>query len=482
MKFPISGPAYKHPAIEVNNQRCINMFPLAAGPEGRGGSSLIPTTGLELLENLGGSPTRNLRTVGGFTYVVTGNSVYKLSVNPVTRTSTSSLLGTLSTSTGTVYSASNPTQIIWVDGTASGRIFNFVTSTFSTISDGDFPAASQVKFIDGYFVVNSVSTGTFFTSALNNGLAWNAADVATAESNPDNIVGFGISKGEMWVFGEKTTEIWYNAANASGSPFSPRDGLEMQIGCGAPDSIVELDDLLIWLDNRGFIVQSSVSPFIRSNNSGYDLKIVSDEAITAEILSYSTRDDAIAMAYNDRGHLMYQITFPTEEKTWVFDYTQKNWHERAYYDDSSGDLQHHLGQFYAQSTTLHLMSGIRNGRIYISDPLVYEDNTVPINRIRVTSPFVDDSMFREVGIDSIEVKVGIGNSTLDNPHITMRYSHDGGHSWSDSLIRELGSTGEYSKRTIWNRLGTGHEWVFEFTIVENMPFAIVDGIIEIEGK
>ena len=480
MKLNITGSAYKHPALEVNNQRCVNLFPMSPGPDGRGKAPLVPTAGLELLVNLGSSPIRSMKTVGAYVYVVSGASVYRLTVDEAGRSATSSLLGTLSTSSGPVSVAANPTQIIWVDGTNQGYIYTPGAGTFAVIADGDFPAASQVVFIDGYFMVNEVGTGIHHVSALNNGTSWDPADVATAESGTDNINGLGVAKGEVWVFGDSTTEIWYNAANVSGSPFSPRDGLEMQVGCGAPSSIVVLNDLLIWMDNRGFIVQSEVSPFIRSNNSGYDLKIVSDEAITAEILSYSDRTDAIAMGYNDRGHLMYQISFPTAKKTWVFDYTSKSWHERAFYSEGLGEYQHHLGQFYAQFGATHLMAGVRSGKVYISDTNVYVDDSVPIRRIRTTAPVLDSETFREIGVDGIEIKIGIGDSTASSPQVSLRYSHDGGHTWSDYLARNIGSTGEYGTRITWNRLGTGHEWVFEFSIVENMPFAIIDAVLNTE--
>ena len=455
---------------------------MAVGLEGRGQATLVPTAGLSLLTNLGTSPVRCMGTVGGFVYVVAGTSVYKLTVNTATRTATSSVIGTItSSSSGTMSMAANPTQIMWVDGSTKGYIYTIASGTFQeiTASDADFTGGSSVVFNDGYFIVNDPGTGQFYTSALNNGLSWDPLDVATAESSTDNIVGLGVTKGELWVIGESTTEIWYNAANPTGSPFSARTGLQIQIGCGAPDSIVSVNDLLIWLDNRGFIVQSAVSPFIRSNNSGYELNIISDDAITTEILSYTSRSDAIAMSYNDRGHIMYQITFPSAKKTWVFDYTTKVWHERSYYDTFADEAQHHLGQFYTQIGPLHLMAGTRDGQVYISSDDYYTDNGDAIRRTRITPIQYDKEAFRSVGVDRLEVRLGIDQHALTDPQITMRYSHDGGHTWSHHLARSMGNIGEYAKSITWNRLGIGREWLFEFTIAENMSFSIIDGMVQI---
>lgn len=486
MEFNLCGPSYQNPSIEINNQRCVNLFPTSPGQDGRGKINLLPTAGLSLLINLGIGSIRSLQTVGDYVYAVCGTNIYQLTVNYLTKTATSSLIGTMTSSQGTVAVASNPTQVMWVDGTTKGYIFTVASGVFEEITsvDADFTGGGKVVFIDSYFVVNDPGTGQFYFSAGNDGRTWDPLDVATAESGTDNIVALGVVKGELWLLGAETTEIWYNAANPTGSPFSARTGLEIQIGCGAADSVAKINDLLIWLDNRGFIVQSAVSPFIRSNNSGYDLNVISTDVLTAEFLSYSRRDDAIAMSFNDRGHLKYQITFPTAKKTWVYDYTTKLWHERTFYNSYAEEHEHHLAQFYTQFASLHLMAGTRDGKIYLSSDDYYTDDGAPIYRIRTTPIFYDNQGFRLVGIDKVEIRFGILNSTVIDPHVILRYSNDGGHSWSHHLIRSLGAVGEYAKVVDWNRLGTAREWIFEVTIVENMPFSIIDGIIlnsELEG-
>ena len=42
-------------------------------------------------------------------------------------------------------------------------------------------------FLDGYFIALD-DNGKFYLSALNDGATWDAADVATPESNPDRAV------------------------------------------------------------------------------------------------------------------------------------------------------------------------------------------------------------------------------------------------------------------------------------------------------
>ena len=493
MKLPVVGPSYEATYSDINTQRCVNMFLSSAGPMGRGDPintegtryALIPTSGLTELEDLTGSEMRCLSEYKGLIYAVVDDKVYKVTVNTTAETAVHVQIGTISTSsTGTVKVATNTTQIAWVDGSGTGYIYTPGTDTFATInsSDSDFPGGNSIVFLDGYFIVNDPGTGTFYTSALNNGNNWDPADVATAESSPDNIVSLETSKGELWVIGERTTEIWYNAANASGSPLSPRDGLEIQIGCGAAFSVVQLDDLVVWLDNRGYVVQSNVSPLVRDNNSGYDLQIISTEAITSEILSYSVRSDAIACSFSDKGHLIYQLSFPTAKKTWCYDYTTKIWHERAWANTISGVLEHHLVQYATTLSQLQLCGGIRSGKIYMMKPDVYTEDEVTISRIRVTAPVYDPDMYGLLGIDNLSVRLSTGLAELgEEPEIALRYSNDGGFTWSDeTLRRSTGATGQYAKRVDWNRLGVSREWLFEFTITEPGPFSIIDATIDME--
>ena len=87
--------------------------------------------------------------------------------------------------------------------------------------------------------------------------------------------------------------------------------------------------------------------------------------------------------------------------------------------------------------------------------------------------------FKRITISKIRLRVNIGDHVLADPQITMRYSHDGGHTWSNHLARSLGSTGEFAKYIEWNRIGAGDEWIFEFTIVEPMSYLIADGIVRV---
>lgn len=49
------------------------------------------------------------------------------------------------------------------------------------------------------------------------------------------------------------------------------------------------------------------------------------------------------------------------------------------------------------------------------------------------------------------------------PEMTLEKSRDGGHSYVNLGTRDCGRPGEHSKRLIWNRVGTGRDWVLRLT-------------------
>ena len=53
-----------------------------------------------------------------------------------------------------------------------------------------------------------------------------------------------------------------------------------------------------------------------------------------------------------------------------------------------------------------------------------------------------------VGLDGVSTALG------HDPQVTLRWSDDGGHTWSNEHWRSLGKIGETGQRVIWRRLGS----------------------------
>lgn len=477
MKLPLSGGTYEHASQDVNFQKCINLYPSFSGPQGQQSSPSIvleSTPGLKQLVDGSGSEVRALIEYQGLLYAVIDNIFYEVTVNKDAETATLTSRGTITTSTtGLVKWDTNPTQIMMVDGTATGGwIYTPANTTLTQITDGDFTGGESVVFMDSYFIYNTPDAATMFATAQNDGTTITATDVATAEGYPDDLVTLEKFHGELWAFGEKSIEIWYNAANASGFPFSKRLGAFLDVGCNAKNSVVRIDDNnLIWLDHRNYVVRAV----------NYNAEIIATPAISTAIDSYSTTADATAYSYEENGHLFYVINFPTAEKTWVYDLTTELWHERAYRDPNNYVFLRHLVDVAIEHQDLLITGAHNSGKLYLMNKAYYDDAGDTIRRIRNTSHFANE--YKLLNLSELELHLEAGKGLVtgqgSDPQIMMRYSIDGGYAWSDELWRSTGKIGEYSKRVRWNRLGSAREWLFEISYSEPTEFTLIEAIVEV---
>lgn len=215
------------------------------------------------------------------------------------------------------------------------------------VTDPAFPGAKSVDFI-GQMIVYVEPMGRFWGwSGLTDALAYNALDVAQAETSPDRIVGLCVSNNEVLIFGERTIEPWVFSPTATAT-FQLRAGSVIESGCGATASIKRIDNSVMYLTNNGQVARLE----------GYTPRVVSTMAIEADIRERNW-SKAFAYTWEDNGHCVYYITFP-DGHTWGYDVRQGKWHRRESYGLNrwrvncliksggqwlAGDFQH--GQVYA---------------------------------------------------------------------------------------------------------------------------------------
>jgi hypothetical protein len=73
-------------------------------------------------------------------------------------------------------------------------------------------------------------------------------------------------------------------------------------------------------------------------------------------------------------------------------------------------------------------------------------------------------------------EIGLPTSTPIDPQVMLRWSDDGGHTWSNSHWRSMGKTGEYGRRVIWRRLGMTlklRDRVYEVSATDPIKIAIM---------
>jgi len=65
------------------------------------------------------------------------------------------------------------------------------------------------------------------------------------------------------------------------------------------------------------------------------------------------------------------------------------------------------------------------------------------------------------------------NITTTQPKAMLRWSNDGGSTWSKEYWVGIGAQGKYQNRAIWRRLGMARDRVFEVAITDPVKAVIV---------
>jgi hypothetical protein len=444
MQTPILGQSYVARSVNAADNRMVNLFPEATPDAGQTGGFLNRAPGLRLLTTVGTGPIRGLwthETQGRDAYVVSGNQVYKMQPNYTT-----TLLGSIS-GTGPVSIADNGYQVAFVSA-PDMYIYNETTNVYSQVT-ANFPGASTISYIDGYFVFNQPDSQILWVTENLDGTVIDPLAFASAESTPDNVLAVETNNREVWVFGTSTIEVWYDAGTTP-FPLSPIQGAYNEIGCAATYSIAKLDNGLFWLgaDSRGF--------GIVYRNKGYTASRISTHAIEYAIQSYSRIDDAIAYTYQQEGHAFYVLIFPTANATWVYDVSTGAWHERAGFE--GGVFVRHRSNCQMNFNQETIVGDYENANLYAFDLDVYADNGDVQKWLRSwrALPPNTNNLNRTAQHTlqlNAETGVGINTGQGEDPQVMLRWSDDGGHTWSNEHWTSLGRIGTYGTRAFWRRLG-----------------------------
>lgn len=434
MNIPLSYGDYKGQSGALNASEMVNMM---VQPDQQGGKvqyGVVGTPGCKVFADTGeeaagrgGYPHKN--TI----YTVTGNKVYAVN----TTSKTYEQIGTVSTVSGLVRWVENPEQIAFIDD-SGGYVITKADNTFEQITDEDFPTPLSITFKDGYGVVVEKDTGKQYVSAINDFTSWGALSFATAEYEPDNLVGNIASSDSLFAFGEKTVQVYYNSGNST-FPFDPRPGANLEIGCGATHSIARGENIVFWLDNHGVVRQIA----------GFQQSVISTDQVEFRIAQLTDFSDATGFFYSQEGHSFYVLMFPNAGVTEVYDITTGLWHKRS----SGANNGRWRPAWIAQAGQTVLAGDYNNGKIYELDTGTYTDNG---DHLRWFFTLQDiNSGQQKIAHDMLELKIesGVGLVSNSDPQFWLIYSDDNGKTWSREKWRSMGKIGEYSKRARFYNLG-----------------------------
>ena len=147
------------------------------------------------------------------------------------------------------------------------------------------------------------------------------------------------------------------------------------------------------------------------------------------------------------------------------------------------EFERHRGNCCAFFNQQVLVGDYANGKIYQLARGFYTDDGQPIRRIR-RAPHITSDLQRQYFHElQIQFQPGVGLSTGqgEDPQAMLRWSNDGGSTWSNEYWTTIGKQGKYQNRAIWRRLGWSRDKVFEVSISDPVKAVIVSANLKAEA-
>jgi hypothetical protein len=381
--------------------------------------------------------------------------------------------------------------IIKAFGTGSGGVGTYTVSASQTVSsttifamnwtvlpanDGPFEGGGTVDITDNYFVYNKPDSQLWAASDLLSPIT-DPLSFASKDGSPDDLVSIIVDRREVYLLGEMSSEVWINSG-AVPFPFTRIPGTSTQQGIAAQYSMSRMGNSFAYVskNNRGEAM------VVRMN--GYFPERISTHAVETTLVNQNV-SNAIAWTYQLEGHEVYVVTFPSigdNGLTWAFDNTTGLWHKWLYRNNQN-EYERHRGNCCAFFNQQVLVGDYQNGKIYQLSRNYYTDDGQQIRRIR-RAPHITSDLQRQYFHElQIQFQPGVGLSTGqgEDPQAMLRWSNDGGSTWSNEYWTTIGKQGKYLNRAIWRRLGFSRDKVFEVSISDPVKAVIISANLKAEA-
>lgn len=426
--IPLATQSYSGRALSSGTQRLVNLY---AVPNSEGAPfpfTLLPTPGLDPIITVGNGPIRGMHPMGAKLFVVSGQELYTVERSGSSYAST--LIGTIN-GTANVRMTDNGTHV------AIATQLELYVANATIILSMSTNNMNGAAYQDGYGIFTQRGGQSFYITALDDMTTIDPLDFSTADALPDTNVGCMVDHRELWIFKQRSIEIWYNSGNAS-FPFTRVPGGFLERGCASGDSIAKSEHHIFWLGDDYRVYRSQ----------GYQPEAVSTDAIEILIRDQSDQSSAVGFSYVMDGHTHYVLSFTS--LTIAFDATTGKWHERQTFDENRW-----RGNHYVAIWGKHFCGDFESGKVHELTPDVYTEDAVAPYRW-VESPVINSGpTLTEMPelFAYAETGIGLVSGTGSDPQLDLQWSDDDGRTWSTPVAADLGAQGEYGTLPTWTRLG-----------------------------
>ncbi len=447
MKLPLPIGTYEYSDPSASSRRLLNCTAETI-VDGKSQVLLKRMPGIDDFA-VAGTANRGGHVFKGDLYTVSGDTFFKTTLAGLT-TTIGSIPGTQRVSI-----ADNGFEMVII-AEPLGYVSDGVSVT--KITDAFFNAggAADVGFLDGYFVFRRPDSQITFNSGLF-AVTFNPLDFTTIDGSPDNLVGLIVDHREIFFAGETSCELWYNAANPVGSPFSRSPSGFLEVGCASGQTLAKIDNTIFWLAD-----DNTVRRLVGNNPT-----VVSNIGV-AELIKGQDASKAFGFSYTFEEKFYYVLTFET--LTLEYDIAGGQWHNRESRNRENW-LPADVIEFDGL-TALDSRSG-NVGRLNSSTKTEWGETQL----VQWTyQPIYFEG--REILHDRLELNMSVGRGTItgqgSSPEIILFISDDGGSTFKEHQRRSLGAQGKRQTRVFWNGLGKSTNRVYQCKMSDPVDSFLLD--------
>jgi hypothetical protein len=458
---------------------------------------------------------------------VIANNVYSITSNL-----SFSIIGKLATFSGDVYIDENNTNQIAISDSQKLYIYNYTTGSFTTPTIDFMPG--YLSYQNGRFVAASVGTSTWRLSAVGDGNTWPDINTGTLQTKPDYVVATQRFPGRgnlIYIFGNTVTEAWQDVGYAL-FPYQRMSSVNIDYGCLNPATIAFNENYIVWL-----AANEKSGPVIAYSTGG-DINRISTDGIDFRFTQLKKPEDSYGFLFRQDGHLIYQITFVTDNVTYIYDFNTKkfftlcdeyqNFHiakKVAYFNEAYYFVSFTDGNLYQLGSQFTSYDGIEIPRVRVCRNIRLPDGSrFAVNNITFTieqgtqeNIYATDELLTESGFiimtesgQNIEVSTGglitityqpiqaeddtllltesgqelliAVQSDIQNPvpqAVHLSVSKNGGESFGTIWSKRLNSKGNFRNRLQYWNAGSANDFIPQFRFWGLGRFVATDGIVSI---
>lgn len=306
---------------------------------------------------------------------VIANTVYAISTNLSPQ-----IVGTIATFLGDVFIDEDNIGNIAICDKQNIYIYNYVSNKFYIALDGTNPTLGfipgYISYQNGRFLTVATDTSTWRLSGLSSTTVIfpnDAQHVGTLQTKPDLTVAVQRFPGRgnlIYVFGHTVAEPWQDIGAAL-FPYLRNSGLNIDYGCLNPATIAYNETIMVWL-----AANEKSGPVIAYSTGG-DINRISTDGIDFKLTQLTNPSNSYGFLFRQDGHLIYQITFPDDNLTYIYDFNTKK-----FFTITDEKLDFHIAKRIAFFNNTYYFVSFIDGNIYEMSTKFTTYNGKEIPRIR----------------------------------------------------------------------------------------------------